>query len=476
MNIDRPLPCSEAVERTVLGSMMVTAGACEYGARILTPDCFLSVAHQEIFKTLRDMSHAGMPVDIITLSEELAKRCLLDVVGSESYLSELFQDMATSANIKKHIEILYEKAILRGVIGTFSNGIEYALAPDATPEMVLRTAERRILQYRKRQAAISGVEIYEHSAAVSAFVDDVATPLPAGLAGLPWPVERLNHLTGGLLRGKTCVLSGYTKGGKSRFMRCCVSHWLREGYSGVYVLTEEDVPAVLRCIVASRCRVDTKDLFFHTCRDEELVRIREEQAVFAKQNLFIERQLSASPSFVAEVIDRAGNEMIKRGGKLDFCVLDTCTKMEKPGYDSNHVKMHQDMAEELLKIADESGVAMVEVMQYLSETERGARTKKALHSMMRFGQFYLESANTAISFDDRRKNKKEIENERKRGYKVVKAHIVQREGESFGYVDTKAELKYSHFSDPTDDETKEDAEDEKQVDFFDGTADKDLPF
>ena len=482
MNIsDRVPPQAVDVERAVLGAMILYPGICEHAARVLLDECFYVTEHKQIFLCLRDMNYSGMPVDIVTLAESLRQKGILDAIGSESYLAELLETVAVSTNIKRHIEILFEKAVLRGVISTFSNGVEFSFSPDATPEKVLYAAEKRILQYRKKMQKISGIEVYEHEKAVSAFVEDISTPLPDQLAGLPWPVEGMNKITGGALRGKTCVLSGYTKGGKSRFMRCCVSNWLNRGYSGVYVLTEEDVPSVLRCIFASRCKVDTKDMFFHICTDFELDRIRQEQAVLSGQNLFIERQIGASPGFVEEVIDRAGNEMIKRGGKLDFCILDTCSKMEKPGYDDNLAKMHADMAEDLLRIADETGVAMVEVMQYLSETERGSRTKKALHSMMRFGQYYLESANTSISFDDRRKNKKEIELERKRGYKVVKAHIVQREGESFGYVDTKAELKYSHYSDPTGDEVDENNEDEKQVDFFDGTAestktDRDLPF
>jgi replicative DNA helicase len=479
--MDKALPQAIEVERAVLSSMIMSAGACEYAARVLTEDCFHADANRTIFACMKSMLLGFTPIDLITLAEELRRQDMLDKVGAEGYLSEIIENTATSANIKRHCEILNEKAILRGMIATFQRGAGYAFAPDATPEAVLSTAERRILDYRKRLQTINHADVYEHRAAVEAFVEGVAVPLPHNLAGIPWPVGGMNRMTGGAMRKKTTVLSGYTKGGKSRFLRCCAAHWLSLGLAGVYILTEEDKDAVLRCIFASRCKIDTKALAYHTCSAEELDRLRGEGEIFAGQNLFIERQLSASPAFVAEALDRAGNEMIKRGGTLDFCILDTCTKMEKPGYDDNMVKMHADMAEDLLAIADRSGVAMIECMQYLSETERGARTKSALHSMMRFGQFYLESATTSISFDDRRKAKKEIEAERARGYKIVKAHVVQREGESFGYVDTKAELKYSHYSDPTDGEVEEGAEKEaepeaKQAGFFDGTKDSDLPF
>ncbi len=75
------------VERTVLGSMLIDANALETAMEFLTEECFYCTAHRNIFICIRDMFKHEVPVDIVTLTDELHKKKGLESVGSEAYLS-----------------------------------------------------------------------------------------------------------------------------------------------------------------------------------------------------------------------------------------------------------------------------------------------------------------------------------------------------------------------------------------------------
>jgi len=55
----------------------------------------------------------GLPIDLLTLTDELQKTGILDEVGGAAYLSSLMDGVPKSLNIEYHARILKEKALLR---------------------------------------------------------------------------------------------------------------------------------------------------------------------------------------------------------------------------------------------------------------------------------------------------------------------------------------------------------------------------
>ena len=94
------------VERTVLGSMLIDQNALDTAMEILTDECFYATAHRTIFLCVREMVTHELSVDIVTLTEELRKRELLETVGSEAYLSELVEHTGLGIRIdEEHIPV-----------------------------------------------------------------------------------------------------------------------------------------------------------------------------------------------------------------------------------------------------------------------------------------------------------------------------------------------------------------------------------
>lgn len=124
------LPQCLDVERTVLGSMLVSQMAAGEALNLLDDTCFYAAPNRIIYATMREMFEKKIPIDTITLANALRKKGLFESVGEEPYIAELAESIATSANIEFYSNILREKAARRAAIEAGYQTIERAFNLD----------------------------------------------------------------------------------------------------------------------------------------------------------------------------------------------------------------------------------------------------------------------------------------------------------------------------------------------------------
>src|SRR5690606_26912924 len=79
-------PQSRDMEEAVLGAIMLEKGAFDTVVEILKPECFYVEAHQRIFSAMQRLAAKSMPVDILTVVEELKSSAELDMIGGPFYV------------------------------------------------------------------------------------------------------------------------------------------------------------------------------------------------------------------------------------------------------------------------------------------------------------------------------------------------------------------------------------------------------
>ena len=109
-------PQALEVEKAVLGALMIDKDAYAVVCEILRPESFYEPRNQMVYTAIRDLSMAEKPVDVLTVTEELAKLGKLDEVGGPTYVAELSSRVASSANIEYHAQILAQKSLARQLI------------------------------------------------------------------------------------------------------------------------------------------------------------------------------------------------------------------------------------------------------------------------------------------------------------------------------------------------------------------------
>ena len=109
-------PQAKELEEAVLGAIMLEKSAFDTVVEILKPECFYSEANQRIFRAMQGLAIKSLPIDLLTVVEELKFREELDLVGGPYYVTKLTNAVVSSANIDAHSRIVLQKFIQRELI------------------------------------------------------------------------------------------------------------------------------------------------------------------------------------------------------------------------------------------------------------------------------------------------------------------------------------------------------------------------
>ncbi|HNH22032.1 MAG TPA: DnaB-like helicase N-terminal domain-containing protein, partial [Ferruginibacter sp.] len=95
-------PQAKELEEAVLGAIMLEKSAFDTVVEILKPECFYVDANQRIYRAMQGLAIKSMPIDLLTVVEELRIREELDGVGGPYYITKLTNAVVSSANIEAH--------------------------------------------------------------------------------------------------------------------------------------------------------------------------------------------------------------------------------------------------------------------------------------------------------------------------------------------------------------------------------------
>ncbi|TDX00220.1 replicative DNA helicase [Dinghuibacter silviterrae] len=109
-------PQAKDLEEAVLGAIMLEKSAFDVVIEILKGECFYVDAHQRIFRAMQGLAQKGLPIDLLTVVEELRFREELEMVGGPYYVTRLTNSVVSAANIEAHARIILQKFIQRELI------------------------------------------------------------------------------------------------------------------------------------------------------------------------------------------------------------------------------------------------------------------------------------------------------------------------------------------------------------------------
>ena len=209
-------PSAVDVEKVVLGALMIDSDAFSIVSEILHPETFYDPRHQKIYAAIQKMNMDEMPVDIQTVTQELAKEGTLESVGGPAYVIELSNLVASSAHIETHAKILAQKYLARQLI-SFASTIE-TKAFDATVDVdgLMQEAEGSLFTLSQKNmkqdftqvgpVLKEAVEILQKASANA-----------GGITGIPTGYTSLDDVTSGWQKSDLVIIAGRPAMGKTSF-------------------------------------------------------------------------------------------------------------------------------------------------------------------------------------------------------------------------------------------------------------------
>ena len=82
-------PHSDDAEKSLLGAMMLSREAVMMAVETLQSDDFYSAVNKALFEAMCALYAAGRPVDLVTMTDELNRRGMMEGIGGAAYLVTL---------------------------------------------------------------------------------------------------------------------------------------------------------------------------------------------------------------------------------------------------------------------------------------------------------------------------------------------------------------------------------------------------
>ncbi len=147
--LGRRVPWSAEAEQSVLGSCLIDPACLPEVLNAVRGADFYLDRNREIFDTIFHMFTFGMPIDPVTVLDQMKIRGVYDADSTPQYLRELMRVTPTAANVLKYAAIVRDQALLRSVIHVCEETMELAASGAGEANDVLDLAEKNIYALRQ---------------------------------------------------------------------------------------------------------------------------------------------------------------------------------------------------------------------------------------------------------------------------------------------------------------------------------------
>ena len=352
-------PNNPDAERSVLGCMMQDRESLSLALEMLTADDFYQPANREVFDAMHQLNNQGMPVDLVTVDDELTRRGTLEGVGGTAYLVELSQCMPTTANARAYVQIVDEKATLRRMIkatGDISASC-YAQTDDVSD--IMGQAEKSIFDIiMRRHEGTTLTHIADVLPDTYIRIEEL-TKLKGGIDGVPTGFVDLDNLLTGLHGGELVIIGARPSMGKTSFGMNVIGHaaTMAGKTTAVFSLEMPKDQLAMRLLCAD-ARVDMQSVRHGSLRDEDWASLATALGPLAASNIYMDDTSGITPS---QLRSRCRRLKMERG--LDMVVVDYLQLMSADGRTENRQNEVSEISRNLKSIAKELNVPVVALAQ-----------------------------------------------------------------------------------------------------------------
>jgi replicative DNA helicase len=210
------LPANVEAERSILGAILLDNFSYNQAAESLKPEDFSLDSHRRIYSRMVDLAESSRAIDLITLAEELDRRKELAAIGDVGYISGLLDGVPDRPSIEHYIQIVRDKALLRGLMHAANAAMARAAEQSEPAEDILNEAEAAIFQLSDKRIGRSFMDVQE---IVKESFGSVDALLQRGqrITGLATHYGDLDDMTSGLQRSDLIIIAGRPSMGKTAF-------------------------------------------------------------------------------------------------------------------------------------------------------------------------------------------------------------------------------------------------------------------
>ncbi|WP_026561612.1 replicative DNA helicase [Bacillus sp. J37] len=370
---DRIPPQNIEAEQAVLGAIFLQPSSLTLASELLIPDDFYRAAHQKIYNAMLELSDKGEPVDLVTVTSELADVNLLEEVGGVSYLSDLANSAPTAANIEYYGKIVEEKSILRRLIRTATTIAQDGYSREDEVEVLLSEAEKTIMEVAQRKNAGAFQNIKD---VLVQTYDNIETlhDRKGDVTGIPTGFIELDRMTAGFQRNDLIIVAARPSVGKTAFALNIAQNVATKTDENVAIFSlEMGADQLVMRMLCAEGNIDAQRLRTGSLTPEDWGKLTMAMGSLSDSGIYIDD----TPGIRVGDI-RAKCRRLKQESGLGMVLIDYLQLIQGNGRTDNRQQEVSEISRSLKELARELKVPVIA----LSQLSRGVEQRQDKRPMM----------------------------------------------------------------------------------------------
>ncbi len=361
--IQSAMPHNKEAEQSVLGSMLLNRECVTTAFEFLTENDFYIEANKKIFAAMLSLFNRNVPIDLVTVSDELTTQSTLEAVGGIQYLSYLASTLPTTANIEQHIGIIREKSLRRRLADVAQKIKDQSLDAAANAGDVADIAGKLIFDAldnkNNSMRHIRDVLIDTHENLTAIYNNK------GELTGVPTGIPTLDRTLNGLQKSDLIILAARPSVGKTSFALNIAAKAAINGNVPVAIFSlEMSATQLVTRIMSSEMGIDNGHLSSGELDDDDWEKIALALNSLGRAPIYISEKTAIKISDI-----RAACRRLKAEHGLGLIVIDYLQLMQGDRTESRQQEV-ADMSRSLKILAKELDVPILTLSQLSRASEK----------------------------------------------------------------------------------------------------------
>lgn len=370
------LPHNLDAEQALLGCMLIDEKVPMTILSELKSEDFYSNAHKSIFEAMFTVYKKNMPIDFVTVTDELDNQGILNEVGSVAYITSLTNSVPSSANFKHYAELIKRDSMLRKLIAGGQAIVEHSFnTEDKTEAMTF--AEKTIFD-------LSQNEETSHLTSAETALNEVINKFEtiekdkSSLAGIKTGFYGLDLLTNGLQKSDLILLAARPAVGKTSLAMNIVNNIALNGGSCAIFSLEMSAAQLMQRAICSTAMVSMSKALKGELTSKEWKLLLEAKDKLSKAKIYIDDSALNTPVDILSKCRR-----IKREHGLDVVMIDYLQLMSSGNKRTDNRQTEVSEISRNLKIAAKELNVPIICLSQLSRAVEGRKGNRPMLSDLR---------------------------------------------------------------------------------------------
>ncbi len=368
-------PYNHEAEIAVLGGILLNNEALAIVQETVRAEDFYSEAHRRIYEAIEGLSASGLPIDHVTLGNELKNRGDLEKIGGAVALADLTDAVATVANIEYYAKIVREKASVRRMIYAAQEVAALGFGEYGNVDEYLDTCEKSIFEASQQTLGAP----YTHVSQIvnKTFRDlEAAAGRTGAITGCPTGFNDLDLKTAGFQPADLIIVAGRPAMGKTTLaLNIAVNAAKTTKRPAIVFSLEMSKEQIVRRMLCSEGHVDASRMRNNTLdAQKDWPRLIEAANVLSQTEIYVD---DSSPMTPIEIRSKSRRLASEKG--LSLVIIDYLQLMHSGG---RRIEIREQEISEISRtlkaLAKELNVPVIA----LSQLNRGVESRPDKRPMM----------------------------------------------------------------------------------------------